>query len=95
MTEITRELLESRGFTKSNSGDFVKQIGPTWIGLGNPRNTPCVFLRFDHLDGTVMTHAETMEDIESLERLLGDACIDHDFEEFVDEEAWDEMTSEQ
>jgi hypothetical protein len=86
MTEITKEILVEKGYEHDVFSGYTKDFGDTTIGVGAPRNEMCVFARFNHLPGTVITKAESLEDLELLERVLGGAFVDHDFMEFDDDD---------
>jgi hypothetical protein len=66
---------------------MTKTIGSLTIMVGPfPRNDACVSIRFDDVDATVITNAQTHADIEAMERLLGNSMVDHDDVEYVDED---------
>ena len=85
--KITIEWLKEHGYEYSQVFGFRKEVGDTTFFVGHfPRNEDCVSVRFGEGDVTVCTNAETTDDIEHLERLLGGAFIDHDDFEYVDAE---------
>jgi len=88
MMAIKAEWLTGRGYKLDPVFGATKDFGDTTILVGYfPRNSPCVSLRFAGVEATVITQADSHEDILLLERLLGEVVIDHDTEECLEVES--------